>query len=448
MVKLAALPLRKVITGALMILNMVALVGAMVMIGALVWQSKLIGEVADYDQKALKAEKIATQVTLVSREMAHQVLALGTPEAVEQTQHIRKLVAELKASQDNLNGLHFQDSTVQKSRDELVVSLQAFMADVERLLAHVAAGNREAAFAVIDASEEREDVIAKHVGFFLTYAVNHAATAKDQLKTIGWAAGGFELFDLMLGMWISYLVLRMIGERMTGLQGSVGTLQGGVGTYTKAVSEATAAVGQASAAAMQIGASLEEFDRTIGHIGSQVHETAQSAERIRVLTNTTAGGMNELVGATQSISEVVGLIEGIADQINLLALNAAIEAARAGEAGRGFAVVADEVRKLASHTTGSTQKITQVTQTLGKQVGILAQQLEEVRSAVAAIDEKTGQISGSTTEQAAASRQLTAAFQSLQGSFLDVSRQMEWAESQRSDVQGACSNLETQIVRA
>ena len=69
MVKLAALPLRKVITGALMILNLLALVGATVMIGALVWQSKLIGEVADYDQKALKAEKIATQVTLVSRQL-------------------------------------------------------------------------------------------------------------------------------------------------------------------------------------------------------------------------------------------------------------------------------------------------------------------------------------------------------------------------------------------
>ena len=59
----------------------------------------------------------------------------------------------------------------------------------------------------------------------------------------------------------------------------------------------------------------------------------------------------------QSIKDVVDIISGISEQINLLALNAAIEAARAGESGRGFAVVADEVRVLAQKTQESTLKI-------------------------------------------------------------------------------------------
>ncbi|MCK4799165.1 MAG: Cache 3/Cache 2 fusion domain-containing protein [Spirochaetes bacterium] len=67
--------------------------------------------------------------------------------------------------------------------------------------------------------------------------------------------------------------------------------------------------------------------------------------------------MAKIETSSLEITDIIRMINDIAEQTELLSLNASIESARAGEAGKGFNVVSGEVRKLAEKSTHAANRI-------------------------------------------------------------------------------------------
>ncbi|HOH27982.1 MAG TPA: methyl-accepting chemotaxis protein [Syntrophorhabdus sp.] len=142
--------------------------------------------------------------------------------------------------------------------------------------------------------------------------------------------------------------------------------------------EATVAIGEISQNVQFIADSTDKNLRTAQGSLVELKDVTEKINNVSQKLNNFEITVKDLSQNSESIKEVVSLIQDISDQTNLLALNAAIEAARAGEAGRGFAVVADEVRKLAEKARSATEEIAKNVSEMLKHVNSTLSETEEI----------------------------------------------------------------------
>jgi methyl-accepting chemotaxis protein len=289
-------------------------------------------------------------------------------------------------------------------------------------------------------------------------AAQSMASAKQQARSVAWLLGALGLLCAVVAVTLSWLMQRKLaaelaraaaiaGEVAAGNLGvnassqredEVGDLVRALGAMTHQLSDSMRSVlvssdsirtasgeiatgnqdlsvrteqtasnlQQAASAMEQLTSNVKQSADSAGHANQLAASAAEVAARGGVVVSQVVATMDDITASSKKISDIIGVIDGIAFQTNILALNAAVEAARAGEQGRGFAVVASEVRSLAQRSAQAAKEIkgligASVEKVEGgsRLVAAAGATMDEIVGSVQRVSQVIGEITAAAAEQ-------------------------------------------------
>ena len=265
-----------------------------------------------------------------------------------------------------------------------------------------------------------------------------------------------------LALLVGVLSGMLLNRAVTGpLRETTGVLASSAAEILAATTQQASGARESSAAVSETVTTVDEVTRTADQSTEQARGMADAGQRaldesgaamtvLQDQVESIAESIVALAEQAQSVGDIIATVTDMADQTNLLALNAAVEAARAGEHGRGFAVVAAEVKALAEQSKKATVEVRRILGEIQRATGAAVMTAEQGTKQVALAGRQVADVVGEAArvgaqivaaagQQAAGMEQIREAMASIDQATqqnLSSTRQAEEAARALSDQAG------------